>query len=108
MASVIINPLIAERRIYYKDNAEGNEPYDLSLNIIWIPDEPGAVTLSMHVAQKPHTRQTLKAMVRSLLELGIHTVYAYRIDNHVLPRAEKLSNGNWKLDLLQFKDRVKE
>lgn len=103
MSTVIIKPLVSECRIYYKDNASSKDDYQLGMNIIWIPSEPGAVFLSMHVAEKPHTRKTLKALIKALLELDIHTVYAVRAGKHVLPRAVQLADGTWKLDLLQFK-----
>lgn len=106
MAFVRIEPVVAECRIFYEDNPGLHDPYQLSLNVIWLPTEPGAVFISMHVAQMPHTRKTLRALVKALLDLNVHTVYACRIDGHVLPRATKLIDGTWKLDLLQFKGKV--
>ena len=50
--------------------------------------------------------KTLKALIKALLELDIHTVYAVRAGKHILPRAVQLENGTWKLDLLQFKNLV--
>lgn len=80
--------------------------YQLSLNIVWVPGDRTSAYVTMHVSQKPHTRATLKALVKALLDIGITAVYASRKEGHVLPRAV-LKDGYWVLDLLYVKERWK-
>lgn len=106
MAHVRIEPLVSECRIFYEDNPGDHDPYQLTCNILWLHNEPGAVIISMHTAGQPHTRKTIWALVKALLDAGVTTVYATRADGHVLPRSVQLEDGRWKLDLLPYKDKL--
>lgn len=106
MPHVRIEPLIAECRIFYNDNPKSDEQYQLSMNLLYLRNEPGAVFISMLTARMPNTKAVLKEIVRTLLQMGIHTVYATRAEGHILPRAEKLPNNTWKLDLTKFKSMI--
>lgn len=106
MPCVRIEPIAAECRIFYEDEPELYADYDLSLNIVWIPIEENAVFISMHVAQRPHTRETLRELVKALYEAGVRVVYATRKEGHVLPRAEEVSKGTWRLELSKVLNRI--
>lgn len=87
-----------ECRIYHDDSAVWDAPHDIGCNITPDP-EPGAITITLHSAVRPHTRASLRALLAALIAKGWTTVYAHRRDGHRLPGAVLQPDGRWRLDL---------
>lgn len=99
---VVVSPLVFECRIF-EDNAEYlKDEYIAAFNIVRLPGEDNAAFITMFTSRKSLNRSVLREIVRELRRQGIDTIFASRAFKHVLPRAEKVNDNTWKLDLTQF------
>lgn len=99
---VVVSPLVFECRVF-EDGAEYmKDDYIAAFNIVKLPGDDNAAFISLLVSRKQQTRAMLREIVRALRKEGIEVLYATRAFGHVLPRAVKVNDNTWKLDLTQF------
>lgn len=106
MATVRIEPVLAECRVYYSDSPSWDEQHQLALNLRYRPQEPNSVDITMHSAVMPHTRETLRALMNALVDSGVHVIYAHRRDGHRLPGGKLQADKSWRVDLLALQKRL--
>jgi hypothetical protein len=96
-AVCIIEPVAAIARIYADGDTTGQHSQVCTLQ--YRPDELGTAWITAHTAHLPHTRDTLRALVRALRDAGLKAAYFERRAGHRIPGAVDLGNGIGRYDM---------